>query len=96
MNQDIIVPGDTPPTEHTLTQSVTPKTQVPPDWNYEKTVAKVEAIIEQIESGELELAEVFDQFAIAAKQLSHCETFLTQQQQRMDVLIETLLDEPAS
>jgi hypothetical protein len=27
--------------------------QLPPDWNYEATVAKVEALIRQIEAGKL-------------------------------------------
>lgn len=68
----------------------------PADWNYEATVTEVEAIISRIEMGELELAEVFDQFATAVEQLRQCETFLNRQQQQVDVLIETLLDEPDS
>lgn len=67
---------------------------LPPDWNYEATVTEVEAIISQIEMGELELADVFEQFAIAVEHLRQCETFLTQHQQQVDLLIETLLDEP--
>lgn len=64
-----------------------------PDWNYEATVAEVEMIIHQIEMGELPVAELFDQFAIAVERLRQCETFLTRQQQQVDLLIETLLDE---
>jgi exodeoxyribonuclease VII small subunit len=63
-------------------------------WNYESSVAHIEAIINQIEMGEMELAEVFQQFAIAVEHLHQCETFLTHQKKRMDLLIETLLDEP--
>ena len=59
-------------------------------WNYEATVAQVETIIEQIEAGELELAEVFQQFAVAVKYLRQCDTFLQERQQQMDLLIETL------
>ena len=59
-------------------------------WNYEATVAQVETIIEQIEAGKLELAEVFEQFAAAVKSLRQCEAFLQQRQQHMDLLIETL------
>lgn len=65
-------------------------------WNYETTVAQVETIIEQIEAGTLELAEVFDQFAIAVEQLRQCEKFLSTKQQQMDLLIETLVDESDS
>jgi exodeoxyribonuclease VII small subunit len=65
-----------------------------PDWNYEATVAKIETIVARIESGELELAEVFDEFAAAVEYLRQCETFLAQRQQQADLLIETLIDDP--
>ncbi|WP_416676565.1 exodeoxyribonuclease VII small subunit [Egbenema bharatensis] len=67
---------------------------MPPNWTYEATVAEIEIIINQIERGELDLADVFDQFARAVERLRQCETFLTRQQQQVDLLIETLLDEP--
>ncbi|MBD2346236.1 exodeoxyribonuclease VII small subunit [Anabaena subtropica] len=63
------------------------------DWNYEAKVAEIEAIISRIESGELELEAVFDQFAHAVEYLRQCETFLHQRQQQVDLLIETLSDE---
>lgn len=64
---------------------------LPKSWNYEATVAEVETIIKQIESGKLELAEVFDQFATAVEYLRQCDAFLSQRQQQMDLLIETLV-----
>lgn len=63
---------------------------LPEDWNYEATVDQVETIIKQIEAGELDLAEVFEQFAAAVKHLRQCEAFLQQRQQQMDLIIETL------
>lgn len=66
---------------------------LPTGWNYETTVAQVEKIIEQIEAGELELAEVFEQFTLAADYLRQCENFLAERQQQMDLLIENLTDE---
>ena len=63
-------------------------------WNYEKAVAEVENIIKRIEAGELELEEVFEQFAVANEYLRQCETFLQQRQQQVDLIIETLTDEP--
>jgi exodeoxyribonuclease VII small subunit len=63
---------------------------LPEAWNYEATVAQVETIIKQIEVGELELAEVFEQFSAAINYLRQCEAFLNQKQQQMDLLIETL------
>jgi len=47
----------------------------------------------RIETGDLELDQVFVQFAQAAQYLAQCEAFLTQRQQQMDLLIETLVDE---
>jgi exodeoxyribonuclease VII small subunit len=61
-----------------------------PDWNYEATVAEIEAIVEQVESGQLELAEVFDQFTTAVEYLRQCETFLNERQQQVNLLLETL------
>jgi exodeoxyribonuclease VII small subunit len=68
--------------------------EFPPDWSYETTVAEIETIINRIELGELELADVFEQFSAAMEQLRQCEAFLTQQQQQVDLLIETLVDQP--
>ncbi|NEQ63988.1 MAG: exodeoxyribonuclease VII small subunit [Symploca sp. SIO2D2] len=65
-------------------------TSLPESWNYETKVAEVEQIIKQIEAGELDLAEVFEQFTTAVEYLNQCQTFLLQRQQQMDVLIETL------
>ncbi|NER34247.1 MAG: exodeoxyribonuclease VII small subunit [Oscillatoria sp. SIO1A7] len=64
------------------------------DWNYEATAARVEAIIEDIESGNLELAETFEQFALAVEYLQQCETFVLERKQKMSLLVETLTDEP--
>ena len=64
------------------------------DWNYEATAARVEEIIEDIESGNLELAETFDKFALAVEYLKQCETFVLERKQQMSLLVETLTDEP--
>lgn len=70
------------------------KVDAPRDaWNYEATVKKIEDITARIESGELELAEVFDEFAAAVEYLNQCEAFLSQRQKQVDLLIETLTDE---
>ncbi|MBD1911048.1 MULTISPECIES: exodeoxyribonuclease VII small subunit [unclassified Leptolyngbya] len=62
------------------------------NWRYEASISEVERIIQAIEGGDLDLAEVFEQFATAVQHLNQCETFLGQQQQQMAVLIETLQD----
>ena len=62
-------------------------------WNYEATVEEIESIIQKIESGQLDLEDVFDKFAIAAEHLQDCEQFLGQKQQQIDLLIETLSDQ---
>lgn len=62
-------------------------------WKYEAAVAEVESIISRIETGELELEEVFEQFTQAVEYLQQCENFLQQRQQQVNLLIETLNDE---
>lgn len=64
------------------------------DWNYEASVAEIEAIVDRIESGELQLADVLEQFEVAVQSLRQCEAFLTEKQQQVGLLIETLMDEP--
>ncbi|WP_017306446.1 exodeoxyribonuclease VII small subunit [Spirulina subsalsa] len=63
------------------------------EWNYETTVQEIETIIQQIESGYLPLEGIFEQFEEAVQQLKKCENFLSQGQERMTLLIETLEDE---
>jgi exodeoxyribonuclease VII small subunit len=67
----------------------TPKTN---DWNYEATVSQIETTLNQIESGDMDLADVFEQFTSAIAQLKECEAFLGDRQQQVDLLIETLTD----
>jgi len=76
--------------------NLTPSSSSPDlaNWHYEAAVAEVESIIARIEMGELDLAEVFDQFSTAVEYLRQCEAFLNQQQRQMDLLVETLLDDP--
>lgn len=76
-----------------MTHPNSPHPQPEIDWNYEATVSQVEGIISQIESGELELAEVFDQFSRAVGYLHQCQAFLSQRRQQVDLLIETLSDD---
>ncbi len=65
---------------------------LPMNWSYEGTVQKIETIVAQIESGDLELAEVFEQFSEAVTYLNQCESFLNERQRQMDLLIENLAD----
>lgn len=62
-------------------------------FNYEETVARVEEVVAEIESGDLELGEVFDEFAIAVEALLKCQDFLAQKKQKVNLLIETLENE---
>ncbi|NES69083.1 MAG: exodeoxyribonuclease VII small subunit [Okeania sp. SIO2D1] len=63
------------------------------EFDYEETVINIEDIIAEIESGELALKEVFEKFSIAVLDLQKCEAFLSQGQQQMNLLIETLEDD---
>jgi exodeoxyribonuclease VII small subunit len=58
--------------------------------NYEEMVARIESIIREIESGDMPLEQVFDEFAIAVEYLRDCEAFLSQGKERINLLIETL------
>ncbi|MGF1520566.1 MAG: exodeoxyribonuclease VII small subunit [Nodosilinea sp.] len=70
-----------------------PKKNTPAEtWSYETTVATVEAIIADLESGSLPLAAVLTQFEQAVQALTQCETYLQAKQQQVDVLIETLAE----
>ncbi|MBE9041988.1 exodeoxyribonuclease VII small subunit [Oscillatoriales cyanobacterium LEGE 11467] len=66
------------------------KAKAKQNWNYEETVVKVEEIIDRIESGELELAKVFEEFAVATEGLKQCETFLDEKQKQLNLSIEVL------
>lgn len=82
-------------TTPTPQSSTTPE---PPaaNWHYESSVAEVEAIIDRIESGELDLEDVFEQFSQAMTMLQECERFLASRQAQADLLIETLNDTATS
>lgn len=63
-------------------------------WNYEETVDRIEAIIDRVESGDLPLEEVFEQFAVAVECLQECESFLLRGKEQMELSIELLAAEP--
>ncbi len=70
----------------------TPKKPVlPDDWCYEDTLGRIEAITHQLETGELSLADIFDQFAEAVGALQQCDQFLKDKQAQAQLLIETLV-----
>lgn len=58
--------------------------------NYEAKVSKIEEIIQQIETGNLEMTSMFESFSLAKQYLKECEDFLNQKQQQLDLDIETL------
>ncbi len=70
------------------------------DWNYETAISKrsasrcasIEQMINQIESGNLTLEKVFEEFEQAVEQVNQCEQFLNQGTKKMELLIETLED----
>ncbi|MEO1182305.1 MAG: exodeoxyribonuclease VII small subunit [Cyanobacteria bacterium J06636_28] len=63
------------------------------NWNYEAAVEQVEAIITELETGDLPLANIFEQFEKAVTELKKCDTFLQTKQQQAQLLIETLMPE---
>ncbi|MGB7086923.1 MAG: exodeoxyribonuclease VII small subunit [Phormidesmis sp.] len=81
----------------TLIPTAMPRTKkqpaLPENWNYEETLSQIESITHQLETGELPLSEVFDQFTEAVEALQQCDQFLRSKQQQASLLIETLVDE---
>ncbi|MEL6939657.1 MAG: exodeoxyribonuclease VII small subunit [Cyanobacteria bacterium J06598_1] len=64
----------------------------PEDWSYEQTLSQIESITHQLETGDLPLAEVFEQFSEAVNALQQCDRFLQAKQAQASLLIETLVD----
>lgn len=64
----------------------------PNAWSYEEAVATVEAIVADLESGRLSLADVLTQFEQAVQTLQRCETYLADKRSQVELLIETLED----
>ncbi|ERN41904.1 exonuclease VII small subunit [Rubidibacter lacunae KORDI 51-2] len=62
--------------------------------DYDRAIADVEAIVDQIESGVLPLEELFAHFTIAVEQLHACERYLARGREQMELLVETLDDSP--
>lgn len=75
------------------TQKESKEPALPNDWRYEDTLARIEDITEQLESGDLPLAEVFEQFSDAMIALQQCDQFLQSKQAEATLLIETLVSE---
>ncbi|MEM9151771.1 MAG: exodeoxyribonuclease VII small subunit [Cyanobacteria bacterium P01_F01_bin.3] len=70
---------------------------LPKDWSYEATLEQIETITQQLETGELPLADVFEQFSEAVTALQQCDRFLQEKQKQASLLIETLVgDDGAS
>ncbi len=64
---------------------------LPENWSYEQTLSQIETITHQLETGELPLAEVFEQFSEAVTALQQCDRFLQDKQKQASLLIETLV-----
>jgi exodeoxyribonuclease VII small subunit len=61
-------------------------------WDYEASVEQVEAIITNLETGDLPLADIFEQFEKAVTELKKCDTFLQEkQQQAYQRIVERLM-----
>ncbi|NEQ51959.1 MAG: exodeoxyribonuclease VII small subunit [Leptolyngbya sp. SIO3F4] len=60
-------------------------------WDYEASVDKIEEIINHLETGDLPLKEIFEQFEKAVTELKKCDSFLHEKQKQAKLLIETLI-----
>lgn len=57
--------------------------------SFEKTLAELEQLVEQLESGELELAESLDKFKRGVELSKQCRSMLDQAQQTVDEVMQT-------
>lgn len=62
--------------------------------NYEATVERIEEILNLMESGNMSLNDVFEQFGVAASYLKDCDRFLSERRSQVELLIEQLTDDP--
>ena len=69
---------------------------LPEDWNYETEIQKIEQIVEQLETADLPLEQVFSDFSEAVQILQQCDKFLKDKQAQATLLIETLGDDGAA
>ncbi|TAD80289.1 MAG: exodeoxyribonuclease VII small subunit [Oscillatoriales cyanobacterium] len=72
------------------TKAQPPNPEIPADWRYETALGEVEAIVRQLEAGNLDLDSAFDQFTIAVARLQQCDRFLRDRQAQVSLAIETL------
>ena len=61
--------------------------------SFEKTLAELEALVEQLESGELELADSLDKFKRGIELSKQCRAMLDEAQQTIDKVMTS--DSPA-
>lgn len=57
--------------------------------SFEKTLAELETLVEQLESGELELADSLDKFKRGIELSKQCRSMLDQAQQTIDEVMES-------
>lgn len=57
--------------------------------SFEKTLAELETLVEQLESGELELADSLDKFKRGIELSKQCRAMLDQAQQTIDEVMES-------
>jgi exodeoxyribonuclease VII small subunit len=74
-------------------KTIAPET-APETWNYEGAVEKIEDILHLMESGDMNLSDLFEQFGVAAAYLKECDRFLATQRAQVELTIEYLTDDP--
>lgn len=57
--------------------------------SFEKTLAELETLVEQLESGELELADALDKFKRGIELSKQCREMLEQAQQTVDEVMDS-------
>lgn len=64
----------------------TPETQTP--FDFEQSLAELEQLVQRMESGELSLQDSLKAFEQGVQLTRHCQTALSQAEQRVQLLME--------
>lgn len=64
-----------------------------PSFNFEQSLAELETIVKKMETGDLTLEQSLEQFEHGMKLSTLCQEALTQAEQKVEILTESMYEE---
>ncbi|MFA6036911.1 MAG: exodeoxyribonuclease VII small subunit [Legionellales bacterium] len=64
-----------------------------PTFNFEQSLAELETIVKKMETGDLTLEQSLEQFEQGMKLSTLCQEALTQAEQKVEILTESIYEE---